>query len=238
MRHSIAHTVRQGFNDLVNLFFPHVCLTCNNLLLPEEDLICHHCLSGMPFTGFSLDQNNPVYDKLSAIIPVQKAGAILLFNKSGLAQELIHHLKYKNRQELGKLVAQWVSRLYDKKLIKGTIDYIVPVPLHPRKKKKRGYNQLTLFGQSLAEYFEVSYREDILIRSVNTPSQTRKNLKQRRENVAAAFSINHPLRYAGKHFLIIDDVMTTGATVEACAETLLKNIPGARISVLTMAVVL
>ncbi len=225
-------------SDLSNLFFPQVCLTCNNLLQENENLICHHCLSDMPFTRFPFGTDNPVYNKLAALVPIQNATSVLIFHKTGLVQELIHQLKYRNRQSIGELIAEWTIQLIDKQYFSSQVDCIVPVPLHPKKYKKRGYNQLTVFGKTLEKILHVPYREDILIRTVNTESQTKKSLEQRRHNVATAFSISQSKICQNKHFLIIDDVMTTGATLEACAHTILQQIPGARISILTMAIVL
>ena len=118
------------------------------------------------------------------------------------------------------------------------IDYIVPVPLHPKKQRQRGYNQMTEFGRNLGNFFSIPYTENILLRQIYTESQTKKNALQRRENVSQAFKIANPEKYTGKHFVIIDDVITTGATIEACAETILNNIPNAKVSVLALTMVL
>jgi len=232
------HQVKQLGENILNLFYPEVCLACNGLLHPQEKLICHHCLSEFPFTHYHLDHQNAIFERLSAIVKIEAASALLLFNESDIIKELIHQLKYQNKQEIGRFLAQLTAEHLKNDAILSQIDYIVPVPLHPKKFKKRGYNQMSLFGQDLAQKFKIHYDEKILIKTKNTSSQTKKNAAERRQNVANTFDIKNPENYVGKHFLIIDDVMTTGATIESCAETILKKIPQSKVSVLTMTFVL
>ncbi len=234
----LLHRIKQLGNNVLNLFYPEVCLTCSALLHPQEKLICHHCLSEFPFTHYHLDHQNAVFERLSAIVKIEAASALLLFNESGIIKELIHQLKYQNRQEIGRFLAKLTIESLKNDAILSQIDYIVPVPLHPKKYKKRGYNQMSVFGKESSQAFKIPYDEKILIRTQNTDSQTKKNAAERRQNVANVFDIIQPEKYVGKHFLLIDDVMTTGATIESCAESILNKIPQAKVSVLTMAVVL
>jgi len=229
---------KRGYEDVLNIFYPRLCLTCENLLLPSEDIICHSCLSQIDFTHFDFKPDNPVFNRLSTIVPVKKATSLFLFDKAGIIQEMIHQLKYEGAQEIGKVFAEITGNYFNNKSLFADFDYIIPVPLHPEKLKRRGYNQLTVFGENLGNFFGVKYSEKILIRTKNTVSQTKFSAEQRRENVTGAFDINKPEVYKGKHFLLIDDVMTTGATIEACTETILQKIPDAKVSVLTIAVVL
>jgi ComF family protein len=225
-------------NNVINLFFPSVCVSCHRLLLDNETLLCHHCQSDLPFTYFNLDDDNPLYKRLSTIVNIEAASSLLLFDKADVVKELIHHLKYRGRQDVGQFLGEILSQNLKNNPVVSQIDYIVPAPLHPKKQRKRGYNQLTVFGQTLAKHLQIQYRADILLKTVNNTSQTTKTAEQRRQNVAGVYTVNKPENYANKHFLVIDDVMTTGATIEACAETLLQQIPNAKVSVLTMAVVL
>jgi ComF family protein len=195
-------------------------------------------MAQLEFTNFDLSSSNPLLERLSAVVNIEKASALFLFHKEGVIQELIHQLKYQNQQDIGVLMAEFARNFYDKNSFQQNFDLIVPVPLHKKKQKQRGYNQMTKFGENLGNYFSIPYKENILIRFVYTESQTTKNIEDRRENVTNAFQILNPEAYIGKHFLLIDDVITTGATIESCAETILKNIPGAKVSVLAMAVVL
>ena len=229
--------LKQSLSDLTGVFYPNLCINCNKPLHDNEILICHHCASNLSFTTFNLDDNNPVYKRLIAVIPVQSAASLLYFDKTGVVKELIHQLKYENRPEIGKLMAKWAEKYLHNNL-HNPIDYIIPVPLHPKKQRKRGYNQLTRFGENLGNHLSIPYTENILIRTENTASQTKKNAEERRKNVAKAFKVHRAGDYKGKHFLITDDVITTGATIEACAETILNTVPEAKVSVYTMTMVL
>ena len=230
--------LKRGYNDVINILFPRFCLSCGNVLHHNEYDICHRCLSGLQLTGFDYRGNNPVYEKLSAIVNIESATVLFLFDKSGTIQKLIHNLKYNNQPQIGVFFADSsINYLSNPGFFNG-VDYIIPVPLHPKKQRKRGYNQMTEFGKSLEKIFKVPYSEKILFRHIHTETQTKKNALQRRENVKNAFRVANPGRYTGKHFVIIDDVITTGATVEACAETILNNIPHAKVSILALTMVL
>jgi len=230
--------IKRGYKDVQNIFYPRLCLTCDTLLHDSENLLCHNCFTQLEFTHFDLIGTNPLSERLSAVVNIQNASALFLFQKNGVIQDLIHHLKYQNRQDIGQFLAELAGNFYDKNSFQQNFDLIVPVPLHKKKQKKRGYNQLTKFGENLGNYFSVPYKGNILIRSVYTESQTTKNIEDRRENVANVFQVLNPEKYIGKHFLLIDDVITTGATIEACAETILKQVPNSKLSILAMAVVL
>jgi len=229
--------INRAWQDLLGIFYPRLCLSCDKLLHESEEILCHLCLSKLPFSGFGFNQSNPVYELLAKLVKIENASSLFIFHQEGIMQKLIHELKYKGQQDIGKLIAQLACETYKNNTGFSTIDYIVPVPLHKKKLKKRGYNQLSVFGENLGNCFGIRYDEKILIKKKNTESQTRKNVEERRVNVANTFEILNPPLYKSKHFLIIDDVMTTGATTEACAHTILEQIPESKVSVLTMAVV-
>jgi len=235
---TIINHIRKYTNSIIDLFYPKVCVTCDALLLPDEALICHHCQSDLPLTYFHLDNQNQLYDRLSAIVKIEAATSLLLFDKSSIVKELIHQLKYQNRQEIGNFLGKLLAKHIQNDPVVSQIDYIIPVPLHAKKQKKRGYNQMTIFGKTLQNELKIEYNAQILLKTVNNQSQTTKTAAQRRKNVAGVYQVQNPEKYQNKHFLIIDDVMTTGATIEACAESILQQIEGAKVSVLTMAVVL
>jgi len=230
--------IKRGYQDVLNILYPRLCLHCDTLLHEQEQIICHKCQAGLGFSGLNPDSRNQLWQRLSPIVAIEKASALFLFNKSGTIQQLIHSLKYEGHQEIGKLMAQYAGNFYKDTSFIPEVDFIIPVPLHPKKQKKRGYNQMTVFGENLGNRFGVEYKENILLRQVYTESQTRKTAEERRKNVAGAFKVTNGQKHAGKHFLIIDDVITTGATIEACIETLHNEIPNAKVSVLAMAVVL
>ncbi len=222
------------FNYLISLFFPKVCAGCRQLLLNDESVLCTSCRHEMPLTQYHLDSNNEAVKKFYGKIEIEHASAFLYFNKKGIVQELIHNLKYKGHEEIGALLGNWyVEDLKDLNL-KTPFDVVIPVPLHPKKFRERGYNQVTTFGKALSEGFNISFDDSILYRKKYTKTQSKKNLLGRSENIDAIFDANFSEANQNKHFLIVDDVLTTGATLEACSRALLK-IPGAKISIVCMA---
>jgi len=223
------------FENIINLFFPKVCVGCNSLLLPSENVICTHCRHQIPITNHHLNPQNEAFQKFYGKLPVEFAVTLVYYHKKGIVQELIHNLKYKGHEEVGTAIGDWF--IADIKTIPSihTIDEIIPVPLHPRKKKERGYNQVTTFGKSLSENLKIPMNEAILHRKIYSKTQTKKTLLGRIEvNDQSLFDVTYSEKDTNKHFLLIDDVLTTGSTLEACGKALLK-IPGAKISIICMA---
>lgn len=221
-------------NYLINLFFPKVCSGCHSLLLQNETVFCTVCRHEMPLTQYHLNPKNEAVKKFYGKIDVQFASAFLYFNKKGMVQELIHNLKYKGHQEIGTVLGNWYAEDLKELQLEIPFDAVIPVPLHKRKFKERGYNQVTTFGKAIASGFEIPFAENILIRKLYTKTQSKKNLLGRSENIENIFDVKFNESDHNKHFLIVDDVLTTGATLEACSKALLK-IPGAKISILCMA---
>jgi ComF family protein len=180
----------------------------------------------MPLTNHHLNPENEAFKKFYGRIPLEYASAFIYFHKKGIVQELIHNLKYKGQE-------WYVADLIDSEILK-TVDEIIPVPLHKRKLRERGYNQLTLFGKTLSNYFNTPYNPNVLIRKVYSKTQSKKNLLNRSEGIETIFDVVFSEKDHNKHFLLIDDVLTTGSTLEACSRALLK-IPGAKISIVCMA---
>jgi ComF family protein len=219
---------------VLTLFFPKLCLACGDKTpLPEQDL-CIHCKYYLPQTDFHLDLDNPFTGRFWGRVKIEGGAAMYYFMKNGLTQRLIHQLKYKGQRKIGVKLGQ----LYGEKLrtAKGfeNIDLILPVPLHPKKQHVRGYNQCDLFASGLSETMDIPWRKNILVKTMHNTSQTQKTRMERLENVRATFQINNPEQLRGKHVLIVDDVLTTGATLEACAEKVLA-IPQTKVSLATIA---
>ncbi|MEC4048002.1 phosphoribosyltransferase family protein [Flavobacterium sp. SUN046] len=222
------------YKSLINLFFPKVCAGCEALLLEDENVICAHCRHEVPLTHQHLTADNEFYGKFYGKIPLEYASALLYFHKKGIVQELIHQLKYKGHQEIGTAIGQWYgAELKTVKTIQ-TVDHIIPVPLHAKKLRQRGYNQVSTFGKALSEALEIPLEENILDRILYSKTQTSKSIENRTALSENIFQATFDERHLNKHFLLIDDVITTGSTLEACAHALLK-IPGSKISMVCMA---
>ncbi|AOW21390.1 ComF family protein [Urechidicola croceus] len=213
----------QLFKDIFYLFFPDVCLSCNQQLSKNENTICTICRHDFPLANFTNQIDNPIEKKFYGRVPIESASALFIFHKKGKVQQLIHQLKYKNQQEIGTLIGNWLGEELKSSNRFKNIDYIIPVPLHPKKKKLRGYNQLTKFGVTLAKVLNSEYIDNKLIKTYSSETQTKKGIVARWNNVNEQFKIKNEDYFNNKHILLIDDVITTGATLESCANQLLKS---------------
>lgn len=220
--------------NLFNLFFPDVCLSCKLQLSTNEKTICTRCRHDFPLTEFTNYPNNLVEKRFIGRIPIIEATALLYFHKKGKSQQLIHELKYKGHQEIGAFLGNWLGdEILESNRFK-KLDFIVPVPLHPKKLKKRGYNQLTKFGKALSKKLEIPFIEDKLMKGGSTETQTLKGKIGRWRNVQELFELNDISYFENKHLLLIDDVITTGATMESCCNELFKT-KNVKISIAVMA---
>jgi ComF family protein len=222
------------FKNIVNLFFPPVCSGCHSLLISNENVICTLCRHNIPLTNHHLNPENEAFKKFYGRIPVEYASALLYFHKRGIVQELIHNLKYKGQEEIGSVLGAWYAEDLKNLTILQSVDEIVPVPLHKRKLKERGYNQVANFGLVLSENLNIPFNGSLLIRNIYSKTQSRKSFLNRSDGIDAIFDTSFTEKDHNKHFLLIDDVITTGSTLEACSHALLK-IPGAKISIVCMA---
>lgn len=221
-------------NNLINLFFPKVCLGCNGLLISEENVICSSCRHEIPLTQHFLNHENDAFVKFYGKIPVEQVSALFYFHKKGIVQEIIHSLKYRGHQEVGTVFGEWVSEELILLPISTHFDVVIPVPLHKKRLRERGYNQVTNFGIAIAKRLEIPFNESLLLRKVYSKTQVKKDLLGRISVIDSLFDVTFSENDHHKHFLLVDDVLTTGATLEACGRALLK-IPGAKISIVCMA---
>jgi len=221
-------------NDFISLIFPHLCVSCGKSLYKNEYSICTYCAYYLPKTNFHLDKDNPIAKIFWGRVPIFSAAAFYGFNKGGKVQHLIHQLKYKGQQHIGVSVGKLYG--YELKYCNdfNTINTIIPVPLHPKRQKKRGFNQSDCFAQGLSESMNVEADLKILYRAVESETQTKKSRFSRWQNVESIFQLHDAVVLENKHILLVDDVITTGATLEACAHTLLQ-VPGVKVSIVTMA---
>jgi ComF family protein len=203
-------------------------------LLRHEDILCTICFHQLPKTNFHLQENNPVYRIFWGRVTVEHAAAWCYFQKGGKVQHLIHLMKYNGKKEIG----QYLGLIYGRELMLSplyqNVDVIIPVPLHPKKKRKRGYNQSELIAKGLSETMKIPVDTKTLIRTTASDSQTKKSRYRRWENVKEIFCVTNFTLLQNKHILLVDDVLTTGATIDSCATELLK-IYGVKISVVALA---
>ena len=220
--------------NLLKLIFPVLCYGCNELLLLNEKIICSSCRHNLPLTNHHQNHNNDTTKKFYGIINLEFGASMLYFHKKGIVQNLIHNLKYKGKEEIGNFLGEWYgNEIKNVELIKN-IDYIIPVPLHPKRLNERGYNQVDSFCKAFSISTGIKYNNNILVRTKYNKTQTKKTKNERQENVQNIFDIKYDESDGGKHYLLIDDVITSGATLELCAKAMLK-IPNSKISIITIA---
>ncbi|MBQ6305282.1 MAG: ComF family protein [Bacteroidales bacterium] len=227
-------TFRDWLHSILNLFYPRVCAACGESLLKDEETVCLKCRYLLPKTGYELNPDNPLAQTFYGRVKFHAVTACFFFAKSGKVQHLIHELKYKGNKEAGVFLGQQLGEtIKDAPLFQG-IDYLIPVPLHPKREKQRGYNQSLMIAKGINEVTGIPIGDKYLIRAVNTATQTKKSAEERYKNVKDIFEVRFPEELEGKHVLLIDDVLTTGATLESCAHQL-ENISGIVVSAATAA---
>ncbi|MEI6455198.1 MAG: phosphoribosyltransferase family protein [bacterium] len=221
--------------DFISLVYPRICALCGNSLWRSEDVICQKCEYHLPKTNFHLDPENPVSRLFWGRVRINSAAAFLHFNKGNCTQELIHKLKYKGRKDIGILLGNRYGLYLKQTPPFSDISWIIPVPLHRKKFVSRGYNQSEQFGIGLSSAMGVPVENRELIRNLETETQTKKSRFKRWENVSETFTVRDPQKFEGSHVLLVDDVITTGATIEACIQALAAA-PGIRVSIAAIAV--
>ena len=220
--------------DILNIFYPDICLCCKNALTINEATICITCRGDLPLTNFTFESQNLVEKTFFGRIPLENGTALFYFLKKGKIQQLIHELKYNGQQQVGNFIGNWLAEdILNSNRFKN-IDCIIPVPLHKKKFKKRGYNQLTTFGKSLSKILNIPLYEELLQKKTAENSQTKLLRLERWKNVNELFFIVNHKVLANKHILLIDDIITTGATLEACYLAL-KKCENIKISIACMA---
>ena len=219
-------------DSLLQFLFPHVCAGCGNDNLSRQSTICLPCLESLPETGFEYQPDNPVEKSFWGRVPVESAAAHLYFARGSLVQQLMHQLKYKGNREvgiqLGRLMgnALRTSGRFD-------ADALVPLPLFASRERKRGYNQSALLCRGIAETYPLPVIETAVYRTMSTETQTKKGRIERWQDMEGRFVVKDPSSIEGKSVLLVDDVITTGATLEACGSELLKT-EGVRLSIATL----
>ena len=221
-------------DSIIGLFYPSICASCGTSLYKWEKTVCLRCRSLLPHTGYALNEDNPLARIFYGRVRFKAVTACFFFSKEGKVQHLIHELKYKSNTDAGVFLGQELGKtLKEAPLFQG-VDYLIPVPLHPKREKERGYNQSLMIAQGIHEVTGIPVGKDYLFRKVNTATQTHKSKEDRWLNVKDIFAVRHPELLEGKYVVLVDDVLTTGATLEACALALSK-VPRITISCATAA---
>ncbi len=211
--------------DFISLFYPEVCLVCGEGLNSKEEFVCTMCMYKLPKTNYHTNTDNPLAKVFWGRVEVNAVAAYCHYQKGNSVQDLVHELKYNGKKQLGTYLGKWYGNDLKESPLFNKVDAIVYIPLHPTKLKKRGYNQSALFAEGLAQSMVVPVLHGALSRVKNTDTQTRKSRIERWANVEGIFKVDKPEELINKHVLLVDDIITTGATIEACAVELLKANP-------------
>lgn len=222
--------------DVAALFLPPRCPVCGEPLLRGERVVCSFCRATAPLTGYWHEADNPVAEKFWGLVPVHRASAFLFYLHGSGWRRLIHGFKYRNAWRSARGMGEWYGRCLAESGLYDDVDLVVPLPLHPLKRCRRGYNQSEYLAEGIAVQLGVGVDRRSVRRKRNTASQALKPRRERARNVENAFAVRRPDRLDGRHILLVDDVMTTGSTLAACVAAILDAAPGCRVSVAALAV--
>lgn len=221
-------------SPLIHLFYPHVCAGCGSDLMQDNNLLCLRCVNDLPHTNFAMHANNPVEKIFWGRLALTAAMSEFYFAKGTIIQNLIHEFKYKGNKDIGLYLGAMMgsSLLSNNRFSK--IDALIPLPLFADKEFKRGFNQATILCSGISEVMNIPVIKNNVVRKRFTETQTKKHRTERWENVEGSFKVTQPTELKNKHILLVDDVVTTGATLEACGAEILK-IAGTKLSIATLA---
>ncbi len=227
----VSHDI---ISPLLHFFYPQNCIGCGSDNIATGNFLCLDCIANLPFTGFSLHANNPVEKIFWGRMPVTAGTSEFYFAKGSIIQNLVHELKYKGNRKTGIYLGNLMgnSLLNSNRFL--NIDMLVPLPLFARKEFKRGYNQAMVLCEGITEVINIPIVTKNVVRIIHTETQTKKGRIERWENVEKSFTVKDPSALNGKHILLVDDVITTGATMEACGTEILK-VEGTKLSIATLA---
>jgi len=228
--------MRKWLENFLQLFYPRLCLYCDKRLTESEQFLCLHCFCDLPRTHYHRRTDNPVMKLFTGFFHIHEIGSFLFFERDTKVQKLVHSFKYYGNKKLARYLGTIAAIEMKNDGLFSRLDMLIPVPLHPKKERRRGYNQAEWIAMGVEQVYPTPIRKDVIVRKVDTITQTRKTVYERNLNVEEIFSINNADSLEGKHVLLIDDVITTGATLRACIEAL-SAIPDIRISIFSLTVV-
>lgn len=235
MARFLAPKLRDLYSGLLHIIYPNLCAGCDADLPAGYSCFCFVCRRRLQTTDMHLVNENEFTNRFWGRLPLRSGTAMYYFNRRSPIQYALHKLKYKNQPDIGQRIGRQLGLLLATSPLFESVEAIVPVPLHPKKERSRGYNQSAMLAAGISDTMHVPVLSGILIRQQFADSQTRKKRMERFHNVSEAFVLKKPERVQGKHILLVDDVLTTGATLETCGNALLKA-PGIQISMATIAI--
>lgn len=224
----------KALQNLFQLFYPNLCAVCDEYLVENESVVCTLCRHDLPLISINDYQNNFIIHKFFGRITIEKAFSLLIYRKKGITQKLMEELKFKGNENIGVFLGDWIGKILSENKEFNNVDCIIPVPIHKKREQERGYNQVSKFGKRLEYHLQKPFVEGDLLRVSSTKRQVLTGRFDRFSNVDTKFELKNKKNYDNKHILLIDDVVTTGATLEACAKEFLKA-KNCKISILTMA---
>lgn len=228
-------TLKNVWHYFLDLFYPNLCCICKENLMSGEEVVCLKCVNDIPCTNFHKQKDNEIEKRFWGKVQIERGTAFYFFQKGSKYQKILHLLKYKNGKEIGFVFGKYAASELSESADFSHFDYLVPVPLHPSKFQKRGYNQSEQIALGLSEILNIPLETKNLFRAIANPTQTKKSVYERFENTDGIFKIHDKNVFAGKHVLLVDDVLTTGSTLIACAKAILES-PDAKVSIFTLAV--
>ena len=231
---NIIHHIKQYANDAIHLLYPHVCIGCGSDVIETSETLCAQCFAALPVTDYFLYANNAIERLFAGRIVIESAGSAFYFTKKSLLQNIMHELKYKGNLQAGLFIGKQTGIAMQQSGRFTDVDIIVPMPLSNKRMQQRGYNQATIIARGISSIIKKKVEDNAVVRRMNTSTQTHKSRTSRWQNMQDVFAIKNEEALAGKHVLLVDDIVTTGATLEFCSEAILL-IENTKVSIVTAA---